>query len=257
MKDYRVFFLLVGALAMLAGCGTPMHRKGTSPVAVPGMSSQNELETGSHLLAADESEQQGYGLYSYLLFAARPTDANRANYLAAIDAVVAMPEVSNLMQKGFPQRSLNITSIPVRGIPPDGESSQSGQADAGTSEWVLEHYDYARARYLLSRLSGRHARGPYLVSTFSPLSGKAGVIEKTLRQDLSPVPGNRPDLTRAWVREFLERAGQPRLWDEQGMEAFVQKLRLAIAVVGESVDSIRGAMETLIKWTKAGTDNKS
>ncbi|MEA2080368.1 MAG: hypothetical protein U9P00_11025 [Pseudomonadota bacterium] len=248
MKRHSVFFMQVFALALLAGCGTPLHRDDAA---------QGAFEAGHHLLAANEPEQPGYGLYSYLLFASVPTDANRDHYLQAIAAIITIPDVGELVEAGFLARELNITSIPVRMPLHDGEKGLSQQNVARMSEWILEYYDYARARYLLKRLPGTHESGPYLLSTFSPLEGEDGTVESFLRQDFSRVPDSRAGLTYAWVREFLERANQPRLWDEWTMKMFVQKLRLAIAVLGENVPPVINAMETLIKWTHVGTNNKA
>ena len=78
------------------------------------------------------------------------------------------------------------------------------------------------------------------------------MVESFLCQDFSRVPNSRPDLTYAWVREFLVRANQPRLWNEWTMKMFVQKLRLAIAVLGENVPPVINAMENLIKWNNHG-----
>jgi len=256
MKRHLVFVSLACGLVFLAGCGTPMHRDDTAMIDRSGMTSQGTFEIGHHLLAASESEEPGYGLYSYLLFASAATDVNRDHYLQAIAAIITKPEVKNLVQAGFQPRELNITSIPVRTAPHSGERNLSRQSVADMSQWVLDHYDYARARYLLKRIPGTHSAGPYLVSTFSPLTGEPVAARSFLLQDFSLVPHSRPELTYAWVGEFLERASQPRHWDEWTMKMFVQKLRLAIAVLGKNIPPVLDAMETLIKWTQVDTDNQ-
>jgi hypothetical protein len=120
-------------------------------------------ETGGAFLAAGRSEAAGYGLYSYLLLGAPPSESSRERCLKAIEAYLSLvPDVMSL-EEYVPRRELNIFYLPVRGEPVKPLSGQ----------WVLDNYDYARARSLLRALPGPNRDGPYILAAFRPLGSAA------------------------------------------------------------------------------------
>jgi hypothetical protein len=193
-------------------------------------------ETGRSFLVKGKKEEARYGLYSYLLLGAPPTISNRERYVKTIDAFLGgVVEISAL--EDYIQRSkLNITYLPVVDAPRSKPSA----------DWVLEHYDYARARALLSLLPGSLREGPYFVSVLTPLDSGAAP-KQYLFQDLSAVPANA-DLISWWVREFLNQAAQERFWEPRTGDRLVIKLRTTIAALAIGLPDVRKGLDTWISW---------
>jgi hypothetical protein len=192
-------------------------------------------ETGAALLQPADGETDGYGLYSYLLLGAPPGPEARDRYVKAVEAFWSMvPEVVAL-EKYVPRAQLNVAYVPVT-------------ASAGarpTAQWIVEHYDYPRARSLLRHLPGAPRGGPYLVSVLAPLRGGAPASGRYLFQDLSGVP---PHLAAAWVKEFLNQAAQERFWDERSGTRLALRLRLLVGILGEGLPEVKKALDTWISW---------
>jgi hypothetical protein len=97
-----------------------------------------------------------------------------------------------------------------------------------SAEWILDNYDYARARSLLRHLPAR-------IATALPGLGAQAARRRRgqpyLLQDLSSVP---PHLAASWVKEFLNQAAQERFWDERTGARLALKLRVTIGVLGEA-----------------------
>ncbi len=241
MKQGLVFFLICG-LVILAGCALPMN----PPTIKQGVNlDQNSiLEIGYAFLVRDQAEEEGYGLYSYLLFGCKPTDANRDLYIQAISACVErFSKIKHLEEIGFQRRELNVTYIPIHEPTPTTEGGLS-------PEWILEHYDYERARLLLKSLPGAYSDGPYIISTFNPLSSYQTLSKGYFHQDLSKIPPARSDLIHAWVKEFLERVSRPENKNEFTMKRLVTKIRIEISIAAESLPEIISALNSLIAWVK-------
>jgi hypothetical protein len=196
-------------------------------------------ETGGAFLAAGQSEAAGYGLYSYLLLGAPPSESSRERCLKAIEAYLALvPDVMSL-EEYVPRRELNIFYLPVRGEPVKPLSGQ----------WVLDHYDYARARSLLRALPGPNRDGPYILAAFRPLgSAAAGATSGPyLFQNLSSVP---PHLAASWVREFLNQAAQERFWEERTTVQLAQRMRVTVGIMGAGLPEVRKALDGWIAWVR-------
>ena len=191
-------------------------------------------ETGSALLGPGARELEGYGLYSYLLLGAPPGAGVRERYVKSIEAFwTVVPDVRAL-EEYVPRSELNVAYVPVKAAP--GASV--------TAEWILDNYDYARARSLLRHLPGAKRDGPYLVSALKPL---AGGDSQYLLQDLSSVP---PHLAASWVKEFLNQAAQERFWDARTGARLALKLRVTIGVLGEGLPEVRKALDGWIAWAR-------
>jgi hypothetical protein len=193
--------------------------------------------TGRSFLVKGQKEAAGYGLYSYLLLGTRPSDSSRDRYLAAIRAYLAgMEDVANLKDYIAPAK-LNVAYLPIDVVAPANV----------TAEWLLEHYDYARARALLQALPGDLTDGPYIVSTLKPLSPD-GVPGQYLFQNLSTVPTKPNDLVSWWVREFLHQAAQERFWEPKTAEQLVLKMRTTIAVLAIGLPDVQKAVGGWVSW---------
>lgn len=143
-------------------------------------------ETARGFLMKGQRESSGYGLYSYFLLGSPPTDSSRARYLKAIQAYLSLiPTVSDL-EDYVSADKLNITYFPVKSpLPPNP-----------TAEWLLDNYDFARARVLLDVLPGAHNAGPLLCFGFEtalrsgtvagsiPVPEPLGRTGRTARPDL-------------------------------------------------------------------------
>ncbi len=196
-------------------------------------------ETGRAFLSSGQSEAAGYGLYSYLLLGAPPSESSRERYLKAIDAyLVLVPDVMGL-EEYVPRRELNIFYLPVRG---EAATPVSGP-------WALDNYDYARARSLLRALPGSNRDGPYILAALRPLGGApAGVTSGPyLFQDLSSVP---PHLAASWVREFLNQAAQERFWEEKTAVQLAQRMRATVGIMGAGLPEVRKALDGWITWVR-------
>jgi hypothetical protein len=195
-------------------------------------------ETGRFFLVAGQPETAGYGLYSYLLLGAPPSEGSRERYLKAIEAYLSLiPDVASL-EEYVPRGELNISFMPVRGAP----------AAVVTAQWVVDNYDYARARSVLRVLPGSNRDGPYIVAAFKPLGGTASAATGPyLFQDLSSVP---PHLAASWVREFLNQAAQERFWEERKGAQLAQRLRATVGIMGAGLPEVRKSLDTWIAWVR-------
>jgi hypothetical protein len=196
---------------------------------------RGERETGRSFLVGTESEAKGFGLYSYLLFGSPPDETSHQRYLKAVEAYLQLiPDITSL-EKYLGLSVLNVTYLPLREAPPKIVSAQ----------WVLDHYNYARARALLKALPGSYRDGPYIVSSLTPMDGIPSVLGKYLYQDLSSVP---PDLVLSWEKEFLNQAAQERFWDERSAEILVLKLRTTIGILAVGLPDVQKSLEGWIAW---------
>jgi hypothetical protein len=159
-------------------------------------------ETRRALLLKDRPESKGYGLYSYMLLGAPPNDSNRQRYEKFVDAYLNDIIKLEELEAYFTREQLNITYLPVNTGPPD----------RFTTGWVLDHFDYERARFLLASVPGIHGDGPFIISSDHPLEGPNSVIKPYIFEDLSSVP---PDVVELWVQQFKCQTAQERSWNKE------------------------------------------
>ena len=236
-------YSLVLATMMVAGCD------GLAPgVTVPPVG----RETGRAFLIAEQPEAKGYGLYSYLLFGAPPTEATRERYLNLIATYLeSIPPVGSF--KGSLERwELNIAYLPLKDSPPVEFSKGCSQLPCGTgnvafAQWVLDHYNYTRARVLLRAVpaGGTHRNGPYIVSSLKPLSTTPILSPPYLYQDLSSVPAR---LVLLWVKEFLDQTAQQSFEDSRRVQQVALKLRQSIAIAAKGLPDVLEALDRWIAW---------
>jgi len=194
-------------------------------------------ETGRSFLVKGSTEVAGYGLYSYLLLGSHPDSSNRERYLKVIGAYLSMVDEVAKLEPYFRPGQLNIAYLPVEASPDPNPSA----------DWLLEHYDYARARALLDVLPGNLREGPYIISALAPLQSVSP--GQYLFQDLSAVPAKDSDLASWWVREFLSQAAQEHYWEPKTTELFALKMRTTIAVLAVGFPEVQKALDGLISWT--------
>jgi len=199
---------------------------------------RDSRESGRALLLRGDQEAIGYGLYSYLLFGSRPTEATRDRYLKVLEAYLNFDSVFALEKVNYKPNQLNITYLPL-------ELSGIGDSSA---PWLLDHYDFERARGLLDSLPGERKDGIYFVSSAMPLASHAA--SGHLMQDLTTVPTSPNDLIAWWTREFLNQAAQEHFWEPRTVELLELRLRTTIAVLAAGVPSVKQSLTNWIQWTK-------
>jgi hypothetical protein len=197
-----------------------------------------QRETGRGFLTPNQKEPAGYALYSYLLLGAAPVESTRERYLVVLDAWLRLaPALDNLMQSIRPAE-INATFLLVDGVPP---------ADVSAT-WILQHYDYARARSIL-RLGPAGLRdGPYFISSTTPLLGATSIQGQWLLQNLSAVPTSPKELPFWWVREFLNQAAQQRFWDTKNADEFALRLRTSLGVLALALPEVQTNLKYWVSW---------
>ena len=226
---YLMVVLGLGLLPVL-GCAAP----------APPMRIEH---SGRSLLVDRDEEEQGFGLYSYLLFGSPPpqesesrpseesrsevcppAEESRARYLATLQGYVDVVQpIEDVLGYREPA-TVNITYLPVKSMVPEAVQE--------SPEALLDNYNYVRAEVILDALDGEDdlRDGPYIVSYQQPLTGMSGLRERYLFQDLSSVP---PRLIHLWVKEFLNQVEQPEYWDRRSWPTIRLYLRQGLANLAE------------------------
>jgi hypothetical protein len=197
------------------------------------------LGTGRTFLVKGMQEQKGYGLYSYLLFGSAPEASSRGRYLEAINAYLTTINSVDDLRDYVPASKLNVTYLPIK-VP---------SLPYPTAAWILENYDFARARAILDELPGNYHAGLYLVSALQPLTDTQTKTDHYLIQDLTTVPNKPPELILWWVREFLNQAAQERFWNTKNAELLELRLRTTISVIAVGLPEVQEQLSNWIKWT--------
>lgn len=191
-------------------------------------------ETGAALLTSVQSETLGYGLYTYIILAARPTTANRVKYEQFLAAFLNMvPDIARL-EHHIPPSELNVAYVPVT------ESPTEELLQKDLAGFILENYDYGRARVLLRSVPGTHRDGPYIVSAPAPITGVTQVQAPYVEQDFTLYPA---ELAPRVVKEFLIQAAQERFDDTRALPQLALRMQATVSVLAEAWPDIEGALK--------------
>jgi hypothetical protein len=98
------------------------------------------------------------------------------------------------------------------------------------------------ARYFLSKLPGKHGKGPYILSVVRPLSSAEGSPDRFLLQDLSSVP---PRMLTPWLKAFVEQAAREAFWQSGDSATLALRIRTALAQAG---DDLGETVDKFIFW---------
>jgi len=105
-------------------------------------------------------------MYSYILFGAPPTaELVRERYASVIKAFMKLLPAIEAFELSNPEVSkerLNITYLPMQKRPPKAILNANSNERA---IWILDHYDYIRARMILNRFAITERDGPYIISS--------------------------------------------------------------------------------------------
>lgn len=194
------------------------------------------LMSGRGFVIPSQAEPDGFGLYSYILFASRPAPADRDRYVAILDAALRLLKPTNDLVTRVKAFQLNSTWLPVKSLP----------ASDPDAKWLVDNYDYSAAAVFLARAGIRDPDAIYILSVRSPLSNGAPK-PPFLKQNLSHVPA---DLASTWVNLFINQAAQERFWDSNTFAGVVAKMRLAISLTAQGVPNIETAVGTWLSISK-------
>ena len=238
---YEAKAIVYGAGGAVGDCSIRVAVQSQSQLATRG-----NRETGRTFLLPNEVETNGYGLYSYLLFGARPTASSRERYLKAIEEYLKFPDIARLETFNASRRMLNITYLPILAFPGQQILERLGDEQYGeVAEWLLKQYDYERARVVLRGISGSPRDGPYIVSFLKPPTWNGPPSRPYLYQDQSLVP---PRLISLWVREFLNQAAQEQFWQERTAAQLALKLRTSVGILATGLPEVPKALNDWITW---------
>lgn len=226
---------------------TPILDRDGNPVQVPPAITRGGLRSARRFLLPTKfkKEETGFGLYSYLLFTAKPgSEEEKARYLKTLEACLrVMESVEDHLKYHRQPSELNATHIPVKTMP---------KYSAVPAEWaanVLAVYDYAAAQALLDKLDQTYQRGPYLVSVLKdPLSERTISVQEHLLQDFT---GKVPELVSQVVDLFTYRAAQQRKWTDESFRSFSLNVRNLVAVAGKVAPEVAGTMISLVQAKQA------
>jgi hypothetical protein len=163
-------------------------------------------------LPRGDTERQGYGAYSYILFRRQPWDT-RGQVL--MRAYLRHPQVVNEISLNIEER--NITYVPV-----DREPPLDTPDDAN---WFAEHYDVTRAETMLKsqELDGP---GPYVVTSTRPLTGVTQPAAGASILDLSEVTNDEVAL---WIEHFVSVSDHPGTWLPTGADQLALRVHESLA----------------------------
>jgi hypothetical protein len=217
--------------------GQPSEKCSVTVFVVSASRALGGRETGWLFLLRGQAEQRGYGLYSYFLLGAPPDENSRERILKAIEAYLRLTPSLAELEPLLERRELNANQVPV----------DSPIPDKVTPQWLLDRYDYARARAILAKVDSSLRKGPYLISTLKTASEQQQITGAVLFQDLSLVP---PHLVASWYEMFLNQAAQERFWEERRLQQIALRMRTVIAVLAIGLPEVQGALEQWIRWSK-------
>lgn len=223
MKRNRILILplLIFTMILINRCAPPRY------------------EIGRTFLVQGSAEEVGYGLYSYLLFSERPNNLLLQKYKATLEACLyKIPEIESL-ENYTSKDSLNIFYIPLINAPNPNFSNYYTEEKV---EWIIDNYDYGRARIYLNKFEENLDSGPYIISYTKALSQENLIKERYLIQDLSYAHHR---VIALWIDEFLKQSRKARFWDEKELQNFSNDLRNSIAI---AADGLKEVAESLAWW---------
>jgi hypothetical protein len=226
-----------------AGGREPRPPMAPEPPAGP---NQAYRQTGRDFLIENNKEQEGFGLYSYLILASPPaSDSVKSQYLATItEYLKLLSDVESLQNANFKKSELNVTYLLLTERP---------NPTAPSADWILNHYNYARAKAILSMSGhGDLLNGPYLISVLAPMSSFSQPPLHMLLQDMSHCPSN---VAASWIEEFERRAGRAEFWKDDtrnqailGLRTFVSNAATGFSTVGQSAEDFKKLVAAWITW---------
>lgn len=193
---------------------------------------------GRAFLARGKKEKKDYGIYSYILFPQRPDSANHQAYFNIIQSYLNKVEDIEDIDMFYQSNNLNIVYFPIKN-PIEDLQSIIGQKEK--TEWLIKNYDYARAKFFISKFPKENLnKGPYIVSCRESLSDCKPLRKNYLLQDLSHV---HQKVVSLWVSEFLKQSSDLEYWDDTSIDNFSNEIRNAIAIGADGLQVVTASMD--------------
>ncbi|MGH7216733.1 MAG: hypothetical protein ACREIG_05810 [Nitrospiraceae bacterium] len=172
--------------------------------------------TARDYLLRGAAEDEGYGLYSYVILSKRPDSKEQFNtYVSLFEAYRArIQPVSEYLDLGEPKANLNATYWLLAAT--DLTEIRDRERNADWS-FFITNYDYARAQVILSHVAKLGQEGPFIIGYIAPI-GKTNVArrpdrEEILVMDLSGI--HEDDYSRAFLYYQEKVAEAPNTWKEK------------------------------------------
>jgi len=191
-------------------------------------------EAARALLVNGRKEQTDFGLYSYIV-ARKSMEASDNGRLREVLRCYLQLQVVDLGASRN-HSVLNMTYVPV--------TTRSPQEPPKLS-WILEHYDYPRASFLLSSLPAAEVKGegPFIVSSIHPLQGPGTDPGSYILQDLSTVPVS---IIPLWMEQFQSETTQQRVWEKKSIGDMALHLRTFIAIAAEGLPMVQKSVFAIV-----------
>ena len=172
----------------------------------------------------DTPEPEGAGLYNYLLIS---SPANQPLIGSALRAWLALnPPIATLRDVLKPGEPISL-ALPILEKP----------ATTPNPAWILQHYDFPRARTLLAKALPNGKPGIYILSSLQPLSKSRPPY---LIEDLSAAT---PALAAQWVEAFINEAAQEHSWNTSSLASLADQLRATLLALDPNL-----RLPLLLKW---------
>jgi hypothetical protein len=216
----------------------PPLRTGSAPEAI--------RNRGRNLLLEGQKEPGGYGIYSYLLFAAKPrNEQEKDRFLDLLTAFLDLGDITavenTIRADSGPvdRKQLHLAMVPAHRQP----------TKLGDATELLNVYDFDKAGVLLSNLGVKDRGGPvldgaYFAWSLTPVSG--GRPQSALEQNLNWVPPG--DLPAAWYRILVAKAEQPQLWNKKSFREYALSVQTSIEYFAQRVPATQQALLTSLSW---------
>jgi hypothetical protein len=185
------------------------------------------------LLVRGQSEPSGYGLYSYVVLTPAGDDQDakdRNRRLLEIwkNTVVQL----TALERKEPKTALNGIFVPVD-LPNDRDPDV---------DWLLKHYDYARADHLLLNVKGEHKPGPYLISSKLPLTKEARQKQLVLGAWWAP-----SSTIEFWFAAFVDQGQQEQFDQTSAFDMFNLKMRTIVGEITKDFPRSKEAVTILLQ----------
>src|SRR5208282_4024487 len=244
-----------GSAGFVISAGTSSGRYGLGGVTSPGRSPTNAASpasgsaptdvmprvTETALLAQKQTEESGYGLYSYALLTRAPEDNELSKYQAFFKALIELPSASDIAEY-LPKTRINITYLLLTSIPSDWKT----RSNTARVDYVISHYDYARCAAMLASLPQKTGTGPVIASSLAPMSLDRHP-HPVLVQNLSKA---QPVLMADYVSKFVSQVAQDHFWQPNTLSAFALSLRNLLETAATGLGMSQDAVKSWVNYFK-------
>jgi hypothetical protein len=233
--SYTLSVMVSGPAESMGECSVVVIA-GTENRSVPSPDSGFTRETRSAMLLKGKKEEEHFGLYSYMLLGSRPNSTNRERYQKFLESFLTTVLIYQPLNRYFSPQQLNVAYVPV-------ETDVPGRFEI---QWILDNYDYERARFLLGSIPGIHGDGPFIVSSNRPLEGPGHNPKPYLLENLTTIPLSIIDF---WVKQFRIQTAQER-WDTATLSGVALRVRTAIEIAAMGRQAVQESLHGLFTEEK-------